>query len=174
MAELNTSEQAGGRFKRRPAPPRVDLTAMVDLAFLLITFFMLTTTLAKKRAQPVAMPDQSTNIDLPVPQSRTMTVCLGAGNKAVYFMGMAESPLTKPVVVSYTKDGLRKVLTEKSREIAVKTGKDLIVLLKPSDHSVYGNLINAIDELNITKINRYAIEDIGPKEIDLLKQQHSY
>jgi biopolymer transport protein ExbD len=173
MAELNTSEQAGGRFKRRPAPPRVDLTAMVDLAFLLITFFMLTTTLAKKRAQPVAMPDQFHN-ETGIPESRTMTVCLGADNKAVYFMGMAESPLTKPTAVSYARDGLRKVLTEKSREIAAKTGKDLIVLLKPSDHSVYGNLINAIDELNITKIDRYAIEDIGPKEIDLLKQQHSY
>lgn len=173
MAELTTSEQADGRFKRRPAPPRVDLTAMVDLAFLLITFFMLTTTLAKKRAQPVAMPDQL-NHQASVPESRTLTVCLGADNKAIYFMGMAESPLTKPPTVSYTKDGLRKILAEKSREIAAKTGRDLIVLLKPSDHSVYGNLISAIDELNITKIDRYAIEDIGPKEIDLLKQQRSY
>ena len=173
MADLNTSEKAGGRFKRRRTPARVDLTAMVDLAFLLITFFMLTTTLAKKRAQPIAMPDEFID-EAPTPASRTMTVCLGIHNEALWFMGTAEDPITKPQLVNYSKEGLRKALINKRSEITTHTGKDLIVIVKPSDHSVYENLVNTIDELNISKIDRYAIADISSQEIGLLKYQHAY
>lgn len=57
MAELNVSTGKTGRKNRTSKMPvRVDLTAMVDLAFLLITFFMLTTSLTKPREMPVVMP----------------------------------------------------------------------------------------------------------------------
>ena len=173
MADLTTSENAGGRFKRKRVPLRVDLTAMVDLAFLLITFFMLTTTLAKKRAQPIAMPDEFVDA-APTPASRTMTVCLGTHNEALWFMGTADDPITKPQLVNYSKEGLRKILVSKRSEITARTGKDLIVIVKPSNHSVYENLVNTIDELNISKIDRYAITDITSKEIGLLKYQQAY
>lgn len=177
MAELNAApEKAGRRSGRNRIQTRVDLTAMVDLAFLLITFFMLTTTLQKNNAMQVAMPDKTDHpIDEPgVPESRTMTVCLGSHDKAVWFMGMPESPITKPEVVDYSKNGLRKALLQKRKEIMANTGKDLIVLVKPSDHSAYGNLVSALDEMSITKIDRYAIADIGKSDIDLLKRQHVY
>ena len=85
MAELDTSgggKHKGGKVRSKKASTRVDLTAMVDLAFLLITFFMLTTTLAKKKEMDLAMPDNSVVINqLPVAETRTMTVLLGSHNK---------------------------------------------------------------------------------------------
>lgn len=176
MAELNSAPAKGGsRSVRNRAAVRVDLTAMVDLAFLLITFFMLTTTLQKNEALALAMPDKTHVDNEPgVPASRTLTVCLGKNSQALWYMGMAEAPLSKPQVVNYSKEGLRKAILDKRSQVMAQTGKDLIVLVKPSDHSIYDNLVNTIDELNIAKIDRYAIVDINSKDVDLLKQHKAY
>jgi biopolymer transport protein ExbD len=82
MAELSVS-------RNRKVAPKVDLTAMVDLAFLLITFFMLTTSLSKPVAMDIAKPDEPTDPDagLQVPASRTMTILLGKDNKVAWYMG---------------------------------------------------------------------------------------
>src|SRR6218665_3854228 len=98
MAELNSSAAGNGKksARRTKKPvPRVDLTAMVDLAFLLITFFMLTTTLAKNRVSPVVMPDDE-GVSEPVTASSTMTVCLGKDNKVMWYLGEAQKPLLSP------------------------------------------------------------------------------
>src|ERR1700761_7944475 len=88
MAELTTSGKPGRRGRSRMPAPRIDLTAMVDLAFLLITFFIMTTTLAKPKAMDMAMPDKSKkDVQLPVPETRTMTVWLGANDKIEWFIG---------------------------------------------------------------------------------------
>lgn len=176
MAELNSSPaKAGGRSGRNRIAARVDLTAMVDLAFLLITFFMLTTTLQKQEAMAVAMPDKTPATNDPgVPASRTMTVCLGKNNQVLWYMGMADAPLSKPEIVNYNKVGLRDALINKRNQIKAQTGKDVIVLVKPSDHSIYDNLVSTLDELNISKIDRYAIVDIAPKDVDLLKKYKAY
>ena len=87
MAELDTSGKGGGKggkIRSKKASTRIDLTAMVDLAFLLITFFIMTTTLAKPKAMDMFMPDKSKkDVQLPVPETRTMTVWLGANDKIV-------------------------------------------------------------------------------------------
>jgi biopolymer transport protein ExbD len=56
MAEMNLPEKGG---RRRVQPPRIDLTPMVDLGFLLITFFMFTTTLAQNKTLELNMPDRT-------------------------------------------------------------------------------------------------------------------
>ena len=176
MAELNSSPaKAGGRSGRNRIAARVDLTAMVDLAFLLITFFMLTTTLQKNEAMAVVMPDKTPDTNEPgVPASRTMTVCLGKNNQVLWYMGMADAPLSEPAVVNYNKTGLREALINKRNQIKTQTGKDVIVLVKPSNHSIYDNLVSTLDELNISKVDRYAIVDISPKDVDLLKKYKAY
>jgi biopolymer transport protein ExbD len=177
MAELNSSPaKAGGRSARSRIAVRVDLTAMVDLAFLLITFFMLTTTLQKQEAMAVAMPDKthSPTNDPGVPASRTMTLCLGKNNRVLWYVGMADAPLSKPGIINYNKTGLREALINKRNQIKAQTGKDVIVLVKPSDHSIYDNLVSTLDELNIAKVERYAIVDISPKDVDLLKKYKAY
>jgi len=179
MAELNTGGggggHKGGKVRSKKASTRVDLTAMVDLAFLLITFFMLTTTLLKPKAMDLAMPDkdEQRHDELAVPASRTMTILLGANDKVEWFLGVpGDHP---PTTDNFGKDGLRKALVENSDKVKKESGgKDMIVIIKPSDHSNYNNLVSALDELSITGIERHAIVDITPLEIGLLKRDNNY
>lgn len=170
MAELNESpaKNAGGTRSRKKMPTRVDLTAMVDLAFLLVTFFMLTTSLTKPKAMNLVMPEPGG--DGAVAASRTVTLCLGKDNQLVYYRGEIDKPIDAPQVMGYQKD-LRHTLLTTARKIKDETGKDMIVVIKPGEHSVYGNVVNTIDELNITRSPIYAITDITPKDNDLLKQK---
>jgi len=168
MAELNT----GGKQS-----PRVDLTPMVDLAFLLITFFMLTTSLAKPHAMDVAMPDkdkENKDDNLEVADNRTLTVLLGANNKIEYYMGQLEKPLDGPTVVGYGKNGIRPVILKKMKEVQAATGKGLIVIIRPSDNSNYRNLVDILDEMKIVNAQQYMIGDISEPEIELLKREGVY
>jgi len=173
MAELTASEKPGRRGTRNRQVPRIDLTAMVDLAFLLITFFIMATSLAKPKAMALAMPVKENHPDA-VPESRTMTICIGNNNHAVWYMGMIENPLIPPTLVDFSKTGLRAALVNTNKKVLQASGKPLIVVLKPSAHSVYSDFVAALDELNITNIQSYAVANITPKDIDMLKQQKAF
>ena len=106
MAEFTPSD-APDKKTLRKLSARVDLTAMVDLAFLLITFFMLTTSLTKPHAMDLSLPDNK-GLPQPVDENRTMTILVGDGNKAKCFMGkMGDRPGT---VVSLGTRELRREL----------------------------------------------------------------
>ena len=125
----------------------------------------------------LVMPDkdEKTNQQLPVPESRTMTILLGSKNKLEWYIGIPSKPLTAPVVDGYGKNGIRKALLEKGAEIkAASGGKDMIVLIKPSDKSTYENMVSVMDELNIVNNQSRAIVDIQPIEIELLKRENIY
>jgi biopolymer transport protein ExbD len=173
MAELVASEKDGKRSSLKKLPPRIDLTAMVDLAFLLITFFILTTSLIKPKAMDVIMPPK----DVPPgtdAASRTMTICLGKNNQVLWYLGLPDKPLIQPTMVNYSKTGLRAAIINTERSVLKNTGKTLQVILKPSSHSLYDNLVNSLDELDITGVPSYAIADISPKDIEMLKQKNAY
>lgn len=178
MAELDTSGgggKKGGKVRSKKASTRVDLTAMVDLAFLLITFFMLTTTLAKPQAMDLTMPDkdEKTKDQKPVPASRTMTVLLGSNDKLEWFVG--EPGKVVPTVAGYGKNGIRKALIDSYQKIKQESGgKEMIVIIMPSDKSTYKNMVDMLDELKIANVQIYAIGDILPNEIDLLKRDGLY
>ena len=172
MAELTTSTNSRKKGRGSTMTPRIDLTAMVDLAFLLITFFIMATTLAKPKAMDLAMPVKGT--DGGDPETRTMSVCLGKDNKVMWYMGMPEKPLTAPRLANFSKTGLRAALIAKSKEVLQVSGKSLIVILKPGDHSVYSNFVAALDEFNITGIQSYAVANITSKDVDMLKQQRIF
>lgn len=176
MAELNTSApKAGGSRGANRKSTRVDLTAMVDLAFLLITFFMLTTTLSKPHAMALVMPDKEGPEHFPLAASRTMTICLGTNNKAIYFVGLADqSPVIAPTVVDYSKSGLRQAIIEAKEKVQQQSGKKMIVVIKPSDHSVYNDTVDVLDEMDITDVQQYAIVDTQPADIALLKSKGLY
>jgi len=173
MAELDTSGGGKGKKKggQKKKSVRVDLTAMVDLAFLLITFFILTTTLNKPKAQELIMPDKDEKQDthLPVPESRTMTLLLGANDKLEWFVGAPGK--STPTVIGYGKSDLRKTLIDQDNAIkASHGGQPMIVIVKPSAQSTYKNVVTVMDELNIVDIEQRAIVDITPVELDLLKR----
>lgn len=177
MAELDTSgggKKKGGKVRSKKASTRVDLTAMVDLAFLLITFFIMTTTLAKSKAMDLVMPDKDdkTKDQLAVKASSSLTLLLGSDDKLEWYLG--EAGKSAPTIDNYGKDGLRKTLVEKGKDIMTSTGKPMIVLIKPSIKSTYKNVVAALDEMNITMVQSYAIVDITPAEIALLQKDGLY
>ena len=182
MAELDTSgggKNKGGKVRSKKQSTRVDLTAMVDLAFLLITFFMLTTTLAKPQAMDLAMPDKEKQDqqELTIADNRTMTILLGADNRLEWYMGLVDKPLTPPQVDNYGRNGIRKALVENAKKVIASTGdpsKGLIVLIKPSDQSNYRNFVDILDEMKVSNIDRYAIVEISDPDIELLKRDGIY
>ena len=182
MAELDTSgggKNKGGKVRSKKQSTRVDLTAMVDLAFLLITFFMLTTTLAKPQAMDLAMPDKEKDDqqELTVADNRTMTILLGDNNRLEWYMGLVDKPLTPPQVDNYGRNGIRKALIENAKKVIATTGdpsKGLIVLIKPSDQSNYRNFVDILDEMKVSNIDRYAIVEISDPDIALLKRDGLY
>ncbi|WKL49216.1 biopolymer transporter ExbD [Flavobacterium pectinovorum] len=157
---------------------RVDLTAMVSVSFLLIIFFMVTIELAKPKALVLESPDHGC-CDCPQyyrdhGENRSVTLMLGEDNKLIYYMGFLESPITSPKEIKYGKDGIRKELLKRKNVLLEHSAKgvkpeSLIVIIKPSKKSNYGNLINILDEMKIAKIETYAIvPEFTPKETELL------
>lgn len=183
MAELNTGSDGskkGGKVRAKKAGGRVDLTAMVDLAFLLITFFMLTTSISKPYAMDVAMPnktEEEKEDQLDVADNRTLTVVLGSDNKIEYYMGLLSEPIEGPTTVDYGKNGIRPILLEKIKQVPQITGdpeKGLIVIIRPSDKSNYKNLVDILDEMKIVDAKQYMVGDISEAEIALLQEEGIY
>ena len=145
MAELTKDTAPSGRRKRLPSP-KVDLTAMVDLAFLLITFFMLTTSLSESTVMEINMPVEARSE--PVPDNRSMTVCLGSNDKIIWYMGTSDNPQNLRVT---SAPELRNVFSNQMKSVLQLTGKPLIVLIKPAESSKFKNLVDVLDELAIVK-----------------------
>ena len=182
MAELNTGDGGGGKggkVRSKKQNSKVDLTAMVDLAFLLITFFMLTTSLSKPQSMSLALPDkdpEKPSDDIKVDENRTMTVMMGADNKLVYYMGLLENPISGPKEIAYGKGGIREQLIKSKNEVlAYSTAKGkpeqgMIVIIKPSKKSNYKNVIDVLDEMAIVDVPTYTIvNDFSPEETKLLE-----
>ncbi|MGG7036179.1 MAG: ExbD/TolR family protein [Flavobacterium sp.] len=186
MAELNTGDGGGkgkgGKVRSKKANARVDLTAMVDLAFLLITFFMLTTTLSKPRSMDLGLPDKEKKKEdeepMKVDQRRTVTVILGKDNKIKWFHGLIEAPEPGGTTADavYGKNGIRKELLKRVVSIPQVTGdkdKGMIVIIKPTDKSTYRNLVDILDEMAICDVPTYAIvNDFSSEEMKLVDEMN--
>lgn len=180
MAELNQDSgggKKGGKIRSKKAGGKVDLTAMVDLAFLLITFFMLTTSLNKPNAMDVAVPDKNEDDPedrLEVAHDRTLTILLGSDDKVVWYMGEFADPIEGPETTTHGADGIREVLLNKLQEVPQSTGKDLIVLIRPSDRSTHLNLVDILDEMKIVDTKIFTLGSILPFEVEFLEEHGLY
>ncbi|MES2811172.1 MAG: biopolymer transporter ExbD [Bacteroidota bacterium] len=162
--------------KTKKLYPRVDLTAMVSVSFLLIVFFMLTSFLSRSNAMQLGMPERETRCGGFIScgdtsYDRTITILIGKGNHIVSYMGYFDLPLEGPNSLTFDKNSLRKELMQKSKDVLQNTGdpkKGLIVIIKPSAASNYGDLVNVLDEMAIIRVPTYAVVDITPEEEKLL------
>ena len=180
MAELDTS---GGGHKKGPGvkkgkklSTRIDLTPIVDLGFLLITFFMFTTTLAKPKTMEINMPYKDPNMKIEdqnkIKEDVALTILLTKNHKIYYYEGMATDPNKPPDLKATTfaaKDGIRDELIAKKKKVddlkrsGVLGPKDeMTVLIKPDSNSTYSDLVNMLDEMSINDVRVYAIIDITP------------
>lgn len=175
MAELDTSgggKKGGGKVRTKKANTKVDLTAMVDLAFLLITFFMLTTSLSKPIAMDIAKPDKDEKNEqrLELRASQTMTILLGKNDKVAWYMG--EAGKSQPNIENFSQ--VRASIMKNKRDVLAKSGKSIVVVIKPTSASKYKNFVDIMDELNIAQIKSApAIDDeyILDSEKDFMRQQ---
>ena len=186
MAELNSGDGGGKtgskKVRSKKSNSKVDLTAMVDLAFLLITFFMLTTSLSKPQSMDLGLPDKeedkTKDKPIKVDQVRTMTIIMGKDNKIKWFHGLLESPEPggSPTDAVYGKNGIRKEILKRVTSIPQATGdkdKGMIVIIKPSKKSTYRNLVDVLDEMAICNVPTYAIvNDITPEEQKLVDEMN--
>ena len=189
MAELNTDGGGGkkgsGKVRSKKQNSKVDLTAMVDLAFLLITFFMLTTTLSKPQSMSLGLPDKDPEDKTPpvkVDENRTMTIMLAANNKIVRYVGLLATPVVggAPKDFTYGKGGIREeLLARKKLVLAYSAAKGkpkdgIIVIIKPTKKSNYRNLVDILDEMVIAGVETYAIvPEFTPEEATLLDGKKS-
>lgn len=155
----------------RKTAPRVDLTAMVDLMFLLTTFFMLTTSLGTLNAADIAKPDQCGGCTIDYPASRTMTVLLGKNNEAVTYLGTIKNAAMQitPIVNLQEQIAANKIKVAKANEN--NPSKFMIVIIKPTGSAKFQNFVDVIDEIKIADIKSYSIDDqnISTIEADFMK-----
>ena len=134
------------------------------------------TTLAKPKAMDTFWPDKTKkDVQLPVPETRTMSVLLGANHTIEWYVGAAGK--SAPTKDFFGKNGIRKSLVEENKKIeASHSGKDnyMIVLVKASDKATYKDFVSIMDELDITAIQSRAVVPILPVEVELLKKDGLY
>ncbi len=171
MAQIEESG-GGGKGKKgkgKKHAPSVDMTPMVDLAFLLITFFMLTTTFSKPQTMQLNMPDKTdTKEKQESKASESLTLLLAKDDKVLWFQGLPEE--AKLAETDYSSEGLRKLIMEKTAQVGKneKGENKIVIIIKPLDESKYKNVVDVLDEMNITVSQRYAIVDVIPVEEELV------
>ncbi|HLX66761.1 MAG TPA: biopolymer transporter ExbD [Puia sp.] len=162
MAEISTpamARKSRGVPKSKKLSTRVDLTPMVDLGFLLITFFIYSTELSKPTVMPLHLPADST--PTPAGESSVITLLLGQNNSIYYYEGA--DPATGK---SVNQRSIRTILLDKKRRTNPTWFQ---VIIKPSKTATYGNTINILDEMKIDNIHHYVLTDITPYEYQLMQ-----
>ena len=156
MASL-AATPAKGKLKQKRSVLHIDMTPMVDLAFLLLTFFIMTTTLMKPFAIEVKQPipdlhGQRTEVRA----ENVLNLVLGKNNKVYWYMGF---PGSETNTTDFSSSGIRELLTQKKATI-----KNLHVFIKASDQSRYQNTIDILDEMMITEIANYSMLALEPED----------
>jgi biopolymer transport protein ExbD len=182
MAELDTS---GGGHKKGPGvkkgkklSTRVDLTPMVDLGFLLITFFIFTTTMSQPTALKLLLPDDKVKPEEQnkAKESGALTILMGADNHVYYYEGQLKPDASNFLSASYNgENSIRDVIMKKKayvRSIAQDPNDpehDLVIVIKPSQYCTYKNVIDILDEMSINVVKKFALVDIFDTEEQLIK-----
>ena len=174
MADIDTSSGGGhkkgpGVKKSKKLSTRVDLTPMVDLGFLLITFFVFTTTMSQATAMNMNEPKDDTTVQLKVKNSGAMTILLGKGDQVYYYFGQLEPDKLSEQFKSTTFKDIRKLIVDKKKSTPIK---DLMYIIKSDNESTFKNAIDILDEMSISAVppGHYAEVDMAPAEKMMIKK----
>ena len=169
MSEIPQKEhkQKAGVHKTKKAFLRVDLTPMVDLGFLLISFFVFTTTISQPKAMKLAIPDDR-DTSSKAPENKTLNLILGENNQAYAYGGAQLNNIT---YYGNNATSVREAILQKKNEIRNKYGNDsgMIVLIKPTSSSTYADVVHTLDEMLICDIKTYVLMDANTAEIKVIK-----
>lgn len=170
MAEMDTS--SGGGHKKGPGvkkgkklSTRVDLTPMVDLGFLLITFFIFTTTMSEPTAMRLFLPKDTEKPEdqNKVKASGALSIMLGKDNQVFYYAGELLPDGSNFKSATYKE--IRDVIIDKKK---TTNPEDFVVVIKPGPEATYKNTVDILDEMAINEVKRYALVDIFDQELQLM------
>ncbi len=185
-----------GVKKAKKLSTRVDMTPMVDLGFLLITFFIFTATMSSPTTMDLNMPKESEKKEdeTKIKQSGALTILLGKNNQIFYYEGELTQENASSVFKSTTFKGIRDEIIKKRQEViknyrpeprdeeikqkAKERGdknweraaldRDFVVVIKPTAEATYKNAVDILDEMTINAVKRFAVVKISDTELDLV------
>jgi biopolymer transport protein ExbD len=179
MAEIETKRSAHSvlrtekkkRFNIKST--RVDLTPMVDLGFLLLTFFVFTTKLSEAKAMDLVMPyDKVDTAKDQVCESCVLTILLDRDNRIKYYEGAVENnPSVKET--GFAPEQIRTVLMQKKENVkrVRGSGDQFILIIKPSAASSFKNFVDITDEVTICQIKKYYVDELNLADKKILKEK---
>ncbi len=154
-ADVAAPKEKKGKGKKHKAkkrvPVRIDMTPMVDVVMLLITFFMLTTVFNTPQTMEINLPPDS-DVKVEVAETSLLTIRVTADGSIYVNMG-----LERPQQIEFKE--LRPLLVDRS-----KSNAKLVCLIKVQREGTYDMMVNVMDELNLASITRFSIAPF--KEID--------
>ncbi|MEO7265072.1 MAG: biopolymer transporter ExbD [Ferruginibacter sp.] len=165
MAEINNNQKKIiGSKKINKTNTTVDLTPMVDLGFLLITFFIFTTSMMEPKVLDMMEPDDKAPLKDPLCQSCVLTIILADSNAIFYYQG--NETLREMKLTDFSVVGIRKILMEKKIKVMAARGKnEFSVIVKPTERSRLQNLVNIQDEATLVAVARFYLAEPTVEEI---------
>ena len=200
MASIDTSSEQGGKKgpgvkKAKKLSTRVDMTPMVDLGFLLITFFVFTATMSSPTTLDLNMPKdiKKQEEQTEVKESSVLTIMLGKADQVYYYEGKLVVDATGNNFKQTTFKGIRDIIINKKKEVMDRyyqrpdpaceakakaegkpvsncADKDFVVIIKPSDDATYRNTVDILDEMTINQVRTYAMVKIADVEYELIRK----
>jgi biopolymer transport protein ExbD len=187
-----------GVKKAKKLSTRVDMTPMVDLGFLLITFFIFTATMSSPTTMDLNMPKESEKKEdeTKIKQSGALTIMLGKNNNVYYyegelaadgsnfksttFKGIRDEIIKKrqEVIKNHVHDDKCQEIKDKAKERAKPNDKswetadldrDFVVVIKPTEVATYKNAVDILDEMTINAVKRFAVVKISDTERGLVR-----
>jgi len=162
LSQSKGKQKHGGKKKKKRVGVRVDMTPMVDVAFLLLTFFMLTTTMNKPQTMEINLPpkDQTGKVNnVEVAESNLLTVRVRDDFKIFWNVGT-----DKPVVVDGTERKAKLINLGKLMKERNRANPKLITLIKIDDKAKYIDMVDIMDELNVNDITRFSLAPMEEKD----------
>ena len=184
MASIDTGggdsgHKGRGVKKAKKLSTRIDMTPMVDLGFLLITFFIFTATMSTPTTMRLIMPKDEKNPEqqTEVKESAALTILMGRDNNIYYYEGQMKADGSNFNSTTYKE--IRDVIQEKRKNVMQmgrslgyhpdSLDRDLVVVIKPNENATYKNTVDVLDEMTINNIRRFAIVDITKPELDAIR-----
>ena len=148
---------------------RIDMTPMVDLGFLLITFFMFTTNFSKPNIMNLGLPADGGEVDTEIDFNNQITFILGKENRIYYYQQERDKLQTSDIKeTSFEATSIAQLI--KNRKSVAPKPEIFTIIVKPTDDASYQNFVDVLDEIAISKNDRYGITDLEKNEIDLYKE----
>ncbi len=170
MAEVQVNDRSNGKKRSGRMGIKVDMTPMVDLGFLLITFFLFSTNFSKPNVMDLGLPAKGPHTETDIDYRNSITFILGKDSKVYYYQderkNLNDNSLKE---VSFDKAQVAKTI-ESAKANAPKR-ENFTVIIKPADNSEYKTLVDMLDELAITKSERYGISEMNDKEKELYQKK---